>query len=99
MDWKTDAEYMYFTEKLNISEIAGKVGRSRKAVSNLLKALPGYQQEKQRRADESLRARQDYKREWDRTSRVRKQPVGLLSIALLKRQHEIDVNVLSHERF
>ncbi len=97
VDWKSVAEDLFFVEDLQINDIADKVNKSCKAVSSYLKTVPAFIAEKQRRKRENSNGRKEYKNNWDKTRRKRTSNVDYG--AILKRQHEVDVRVLSSERF
>ena len=95
-EWKKEAQDLFFDKKLSINEISLRLLKSRKCISGYLKTLPGYIEKKESGKLKNQNMRKDYKRNWDKTKRVRKYNIDYL---MLKRQHDIDVQVLSHDRF
>lgn len=95
-NWKDEANKLYFTEKLPIIVIAEKLGKTRKTISVYLQEQDGFKEEKERRKAENHAKRPEYKKTWEQTNRGSnfKEDEG----AMLKRQHNIDVAVLSYER-
>lgn len=95
-DWKKRAEELYFEEKKSMQDTAAAVGVSRQSVSAYLKNLPRFAQEKQRRKDENRTKRQEYKREMNR--KYREEYRMRVTPETMKREHDIAVMLLSHER-
>lgn len=93
--WKEEASRLYFVEHMKISLIADKLQKTRKTISEYLQSQPGFKEEKDLRKAENAEKRPEYKRSWERKNRYENSE---LDNALLKRQHNIDVSVLSHER-
>ncbi len=93
--WKEEASKLYFNDHLKISVIAGKLQKTRKTISEYLQSQLGFEKEKERRKAENANKRPEYKRNWERKNRYENSE---LDNALLKRQHNIDVAVLSYER-
>lgn len=98
MDWKKKCELLFFVESLGILEIAAEVKKSRKAVGEFLKTCAGFEAERQRRQRVQAQKRVEYQRQWDKDKRVRPKQENLSGF-FLKRQHEIDVRVLSREQY
>lgn len=94
-NWKEEANKLYFVEHLKITEIADKLQKTRKTISEYLQSQQGFKEEKERRKAENADKRPEYKRTWERKNR---QSTSEVEVALLKRQHNIDVAVLSYER-
>ena len=95
-DWKDKAYMLYFVEHRKINDIAKLVGKSRQSVSAFLNTK-NIDAEKERRKDISKIKQK--KRNKANMRRVRTEgKSSLIEYALLKRQHIIDVNVLSRER-
>ncbi|MFT9496365.1 hypothetical protein [Anaerosolibacter sp.] len=94
--WKDQARDLFFLKHMSITDISEIVKRSRQAVGNYLKTIDVYEEEKKWRMKQNKGKRKDYQRHWDRTKRNKGD--GLLDQHLLKRQHFIDVGVLSYER-
>lgn len=98
MEWKQEAEALFFMGE-KMQDIAAKIGKSRRAVSAYLKACDGFEKEKERRKAQNANKRTEYQRAWDRENRPnRRGNEAEVEAALLKRQHNIDVSVLSFER-
>ncbi|MBQ8982699.1 MAG: hypothetical protein IJ079_03845 [Lachnospiraceae bacterium] len=96
-DWKEIVHDQYFKEHKMIDQIARECGKSRRTVSAYLNSLPEYQEEKDRRKAENADRRKSYKRNWDRKNRV---PQHMLVTGdTLRREHELAVMELSHERY
>ncbi len=91
--WQDQVKDLYFKEHLKITDIANKLGITRKTISTYLSGCPGFKEEKERRKIENKAKRPEYKKNWDKENR------GLVEAARLKRQHEIDVAVLSSEKY
>lgn len=92
-NWNEKALNLY-SEGKKINEIAEELKLSRKTISKYINSLPcsALAQVKSQRKEISLKRRKKQKKAYrDSTSDVQK--------AQLKRQHEIDVLVLSRERF
>lgn len=97
MQWKDKAYNLYFNEHKSINEISKIVGRSRQSVSAFLNAQNNISDEKQNR--KTLSGIKRKKDNLENMRKVRKQRRNkVVENALLKRQHVIDVNVLSRER-
>lgn len=99
VDWKQKAYDLFYKNGLSIIEISEQIGVSRKSVGQYLKSMPDYLIEREKRKQDNKILRQEYQREWDRYFRQTHTPVNDMEYELIKRQHIIDVNVLSHERF
>lgn len=92
-NWNEKAFNLY-TEGKKINEIASELKLSRKTISKYINALPcsTLSSAKDKRKEISSEKRKKQKKAYqDRTTEVEK--------ARLKRQHEIDVLVLSRERY
>ncbi len=89
--WQDEALKLYKAGK-KITNISSLIGKSRKTVSNYINSLECIPPLKEERKKMSMARRKEQKKQYkDRTSEAQK--------AMLKRQHEIDVTVLSRERF
>ena len=77
-----------------MNEIADTLDKSRKTISTFLSTQIGFKEEKERRKVENQKKRAGYKRDWEKKNRQ-----GSIDGYLLKRQHEIDVRVLSSEKY
>lgn len=95
MDWKSTAYHLYFDEHKKINEISKIVGKSRQSVSAFLNTK-NIAEEKTKRKEVS-KNRQRIKNK-EHMTKMRKNKNYIIENALLKRQHIIDVNVLSRER-
>lgn len=94
MDWKEKARDLYFKEHKKITEIADILDKTRKTISTFLSTQEGFENEKARRKVENKEKRAVYKKDWEKKNRQ-----GSIDGYLLKRQHEIDVRVLSSEKY
>lgn len=94
-NWKDKAYELYFKEHKKINEISKIVGKSRQSVSAFLNTK-NIAEEKTRRKEVS-KNRQRIKNK-EHMKKMRKNKNYIIENALLKRQHIIDVNVLSRER-
>ncbi|MGP1567502.1 MAG: hypothetical protein ACTTHM_02175 [Peptoanaerobacter stomatis] len=95
-NWKDKAYELYFVEHRKINDIAKLIGKSRQSVSAFLNTK-NIDAEKERRKDISKIKQK--KRNKANMRKVRTEgKSSLIEYALLKRQHIIDVNVLSRER-
>ncbi len=93
MNWHEQANNL-FKEGKKINDIASELNLSRKTVSKYINSLPcsTLEETKNIRKSISLNKRKEQKKAYrDRTSEVQK--------AQLKRQHEIDVMILSSEKY
>ena len=91
MDWKTEALKLY-QAGIKITDIAKRIGKSRKTVSEYINSLSDLAVINAARKDAGMKKRREYKRDWKRRS-------SAVDAALLKRQHNIDVMVLSREHY
>ncbi len=90
MEWKQEALKMRKDgEKVN--DIVKHVKKSRKTVSKFLNSLDEKEEIRKELKEKSKEKRRAYLKEYKRNS--------MLDAQLIKRQHEIDVRVLSSERF
>lgn len=94
MDWKKEAEKMYFNGS-TVNDIAAETGKSRQSVSGYLKTLPGFMAEKNRRKQENGEKRKEYKRLKNRKYRIQMS----VTAETMKREHDIAAMILSHERY
>lgn len=95
-NWKEKAYIKFFLQNKKIIDIASELGKTRKTISTYLSTFPEYQDEKERRKFENKERRKVSQKEWDRTKRNRND--SFVEGALLRRQHFIDVAVLSADR-
>lgn len=97
--WKEKVIILYFQEKLSISEIASKLEMRLPTISEFLSKHPEYAEEKEQRKKVNKERRKEYQRNWDRFNRKRPtSEESFIEGSLLKRQHMIDVIVLSADR-
>lgn len=90
-NWKDESERLY-EAGIKINKIAELVGKSRKTVSNYINTLGNLDAIKDIRVELKKNERKEQKRIWkDKTSEAQK--------SQLKRQHDIDVMVLSREKY
>lgn len=94
LEWQDRARDLYFIEHKKIKDIAELLSKSRKTISTFLSSQEGFVNEKERRKRENQAKRSDYKKDWEKKNRQ-----GSIDGYLLKRQHEIDVRVLSAEKY
>ncbi len=94
-NWKNEAEKLFFNEHKKITDIAKQLDMTRKTISEYLQTLSGFTDEKERRKADNQEKRSEYKRTWEQTHRGSYKED---EAAMLKRQHNIDVAVLSYER-
>lgn len=90
MDWKENAEVLY-KNGVKINDIAVSLKKSRKTISEHINSLQELKKLKEQRQQLSMENRKEYKRNWKRSNAV--------DSALMKRQHDIDVMVLSSEQY
>lgn len=95
-EWQRQAEALFFIDRLGICEIAEIVHKSRETVSRYITACDGYADEMTARKKWSTENRKEYQRQWDRENRHRYNNIGGET---MKREHEIAVMILSHEKF
>ncbi len=94
MNWHEQASSMFKSGEKTINDIAAELGLSRKTVSKYINSLPCSVIEDAKNIRKSINVdkRKEQKKAYkDKTSEVQK--------AQLKRQHEIDVMILSSEKY
>ena len=96
LDWKVYAAKL-FRDGEKLVSIAEAVGKNRDTVSDYLKKLPDYHDVRQKRKISVIEKRTESKRMWARKNRGA--PAWELVNISVERRHEIDVRVLSAERF
>jgi len=96
-DWKTIARKLFFDEKKYINEIVEEIGVSRQSVSGYLKTVPGYQQERVDRKALNAVKRKEYKK--DKNRQYREDYRSRVTSETIKREHDIAVMILSHEKY
>lgn len=99
MNWKEQAEALFFVEHLPIKEIAAIVHKSRRYVSEAIKASVkyNYQKEYDWRKEQSKENRKEYQREWDRKNRS--PSMGEVTNETVQKEHDIAAAVLSYEKY
>ena len=97
MEWKEKAEDLYFKQHKKIVEIATILDRDRKTISTFLASQEGFDAEKEYRKEVSKTKRIKDKKEWEKKNRSGR--LGNFEKEILKRQHEVDVMVLSAEKY
>lgn len=95
MEWKEKTKELYFIEHKKITEISALLGKTRKTISTFLSTQQGFEEEKGRRKAANQDKRAEYKKDWEK----KRNKSNLVEGALLRRQHEIDVRVLSSEKY
>ena len=98
-EWKKEAEKYYFRHHMKISEIVELTGISRQSISEHLKGCPGYKAEKERRKKENKVRRKEYKKEKQRAYREEASITMQITGESLRREHDIAVMILSHEKY
>ena len=95
-NWKDKAYDLYFTEHKKINEISKIVGKSRQSVSAFLNTKNILAEKEKRKAASRIKQRESNN---SNMRKVRRNiDSAFVESALIKRQHIIDVNVLSRER-
>ena len=84
-DWKDKAYEMFFSDGLEINEIAILLEKSRRSIQGYLSTCEVYEQK-----------RKEYKRQWDRDNRSKSDTVTAES---MRREHDIAAMILSHEKY
>ena len=95
-NWKDKAYELYFTEHKKINEISKIVGKSRQSVSAFLNTKNILAEKEKRKAASTIKQRESNKANMRKVRR--NIDSAFVESALIKRQHIIDVNVLSRER-
>ena len=98
MEWKYRAKDLYFTEHKKITEIAKLLNKDRKTISTFLSSQEGFKGEKERKKTENEEKRGGYKKNWENKNR-KSGSLGEFEKSILKRQHEIDVMILSADKY
>lgn len=91
INWKEEAVTLY-TAGIKITKIAEMVNKSRKTVSEYINSLSNLDAVKDIRKELKKNERKEQKRTW-------KAKFTEAEKAQLKRQHDIDVTVLSREKY
>lgn len=99
MDWKEQAEALFFVDHLTIKSIAEIVKKNRRHVSEAVKASTRYNYKKEYawRKEQSKARRKEYQREWDRKNRAPE--MGAVTDETIRREHDLAALVLSHEKY
>lgn len=95
-DWKDKAYEMFFSDGLEINEIAILLEKSRRSIQGYLSICEAYEHEKEKRKIAKRAKRKEYKRQWDRENRHRYDAVSVESI---RREHDVAAMILSHEKY
>ena len=95
-NWKDKAYELYFTEHKKINEISKIVGKSRQSVSAFLNTKNIIAEKEKRKTASRIKQRESNKANMRKVRR--NIDSAFVESALIKRQHIIDVNVLSRER-
>ena len=95
--WKEEARDYYFDSHMSMNEIEAYTGVSRQSISSFLKNCNGFAEEKERRKSESQDKRKIYKRDKNREYRAAI-PMSITG-ETLRREHELAVMELSHEKY
>ncbi|WP_459195630.1 sigma factor-like helix-turn-helix DNA-binding protein [Wukongibacter baidiensis] len=95
-DWNKIAIKLFYDEGLKVNEVAKKIGKSSTSISRyLLNDNPErYKAERERRKSESAEREKTRKRNWKKANNGAQR----IDYDLIRRQHYIDVGVLSYER-
>ncbi len=96
--WQEEALNLFFNQHKKISEIGQTLGKTRKTISVFLSSKEGFKEEKDRRKTENKEKRKQDKEEYEKTKR-NTGSLGPYEKSILKRQHEIDVRVLSADKY
>ncbi len=95
--WRDQAATLFFDEKKNINQISDEIHVSRQSVSSYLKTLPGYEDEKEARKNANRVRRKEYKVEKNR--QYREEYRSRVTAETMRREHDIAVMLLSHEKY
>lgn len=95
-DWKDKAYEMFFSDGLEINEIAILLEKSRRSIQGHLSTCEAYEHEKEKRKIAKREKRKEYKRQWDRDNRSKSDTVTAES---MRREHDIAAMILSHEKY
>lgn len=96
MDWRLRTKALFFVDKKSIAEISRIIGVSRQSVSAYLKALAGYEEERERRKKENAEKRAFYRKQWDRANRPER--YSSITAETIRQEHETAVRILSRDR-
>lgn len=94
-DWRKAAKTAFFDAHLSIEDIASQIKISRQSISNYLKHLPGYHEERERRKAANAAARREYKRDKNREYRA----MGEVTGETIRREHDVAALILSREKY
>lgn len=101
MDEKTREliKVLFFIKEMTVKDISKELGFSEKSIGALLRKDKRYQKEREKRKKANAIKRKEYKRNWDRQNRKKEFNAGEVNAASIKREHEVAVNILSHEKY
>lgn len=74
-DWKDKVYEMFFSDGLEINEIAILLEKSRRSIQGYLSTCEAYEHEKEKRKIAKRAKRKEYKRQWDRDNRSKSDTV------------------------
>ncbi|MDD3137703.1 MAG: hypothetical protein PHX08_01860 [Lachnospiraceae bacterium] len=94
--WKEQAKHLFFDLNYTIIQVADEIKISRQTVSGFLKTLPEYEDEIRTRKEKSKNNRKEYKKEKNREYRCQRSAV---TQETMRREHEVAVMILSHEKY
>ncbi|OUQ56344.1 hypothetical protein B5E58_10880 [Tyzzerella sp. An114] len=97
MNWREQAEALFFIDKKSIKEISVEIGVSRKSISKYLNSLTTYNDERNYRKIINQKKRKEYKRNWDSENRANRYSV--IDKDTIKREHIMAVSILSREKY
>jgi len=97
---RAKAQRLYFIDKKSIKEIAVQMELTSQTVGRYLRSSPAYADEKINRQAQKRAGRKKYQRNWMADKRnTGRLGDEITEKAILRRQHEIDVRTLSHDKF
>jgi transposase len=96
LEWKNQAERLFFIYRKTIKEISKEINVSEKTISNYLKTFDSYIEEKQNRKLVNKTKRKEYKKVWEKENRMMTNESDKI---MLKNQHYTDVGILTFEKF
>lgn len=96
-NWREQVTALFYEDRNSISEIQNITGISRKSISAHLRTTAGYEEERKRRREKKAEMRKQYKRDWDRDHRSAR--YSSVTSETIKREHEVAVMILSHEKY
>lgn len=97
MDWKREAEVLYFDKHLKINTISEMLGITRQHIGKHLMNCDGYKKEKDMRKRETKKKQREKRKEYDY---IRRNHINTeITKETIFREHETAVRILSHERY